>query len=212
MTKKFTGKLAKHREPRIWPSVGATLILDEEAKSKAIAKCDSEFKKMSMDCYLEDFKNLLLLCDHYGIERPTKADETGASHVYMLSRLSIKLAEELKIPAFTEKYKRGRKNKWTDYNMALLIASVSEKVEAKKSQNKEENEEKLISWACELLSKQDPWKNFLSVGEETIKSDALRKKYYEAKKSKISKALGEALSIGARAEKDLFKSILKETL
>ena len=212
LSNKFTGELAKNRQPRKWPMVGATLLLDEDSKKEAIAKCNAEYKKKSMEYFLEDYQKLLLLCEHYGIEQANIKDKTGASHIYMLAQLSIALAEELKVPAFTEKKRRGPKEKWTEFTMALLIAAVKEKVEDKKSQNKEEDEEKLISSACKTLSGQEPWKNFLSVGEETLSSDALRHKYYEAKKLKLSNFLGENLAIAANFKKDLFKSILNKHL
>ncbi len=95
----YNGKLAENRRILPKPQIGATFLLDEEAK--ATAKYSSDYNKMYMDYCIEDFNNLFLLCDHYGIERATK-DETGASYILMFSRLSIKLAEELKVPAFTE--------------------------------------------------------------------------------------------------------------
>ena len=210
MSNKFTGELAKNRQPRKWPKVGATLLLDEDSKKEAIAKCNAEYKKKFMEYFLEDYQKLFLLCEHYGIEQANIKDKTGASHIYMLAQLSIALAEELRVPAFTEKKRRGPKEKWTEYNMGLLIASVDKKVKAKQAEGKKEDEEKLVSWACKNLATKEPWKSFISEAIESKQGDALRVKYYKARKSKISKVIGEAMIIGTRIDEDLWDSLLKE--
>jgi len=204
MATKFTGKLAEYRKPRVFPRLGATFFLDEEAKTKAMAKCKSEFDQMYRDCFFEDINNVLLLCDHYGI----KKDITP----YTFIKLSITLAEELKIPAFIEKKKKGRKEKWTEYNLALLIASVDEKIASRQHENKQSNMKGRVSWACSILVSKEPWKSFISENETSKQGETLRVKYYEAKRSKISLVLGEVIASVAKKEKDLFESLLKNTL
>ena len=81
-----------------------------EAKTKAIAKCNSDIRKMHGDYFCEDFLNLYLLCDHYGIKRPTKGSPDTDS-MFMFIQLSIRLAEELEVPAFTEEKKKDQKQK-----------------------------------------------------------------------------------------------------
>lgn len=210
MSNKFTGELAKNHQPRKWPKVGATLLLDEDSKKEAIAKCNAEYKKKFMEYFLEDYQKLFLLCEHYGIEQANIKDKTGASHIYMLAQLSIALAEELKVPAFTEKKRRGPKEKWTEYNMGLLIASVDKKVKAKQAEGKKEDEKKLVSWACKKLATKEPWKSFILKETLSKEGEALRVKYYKAKKSKVSKFIGEAMISGTRIDEDLSDSLLKK--
>ncbi len=210
MSNKFTGKLAKNRQPRKWPKVGATLLLDEDSKKEATDKCNAEYKKKFMEYFLEDYQKLLLLCEHYGIEKANIKDKIGASHIYMLAQLSIALAEESKVPAFTEKKRRGPKEKWTEYNMGLLIASVDKKVKAKQAEGKKEDEKKSVSWACKNLATKEPWKSFISGAIESEQGDVLRVKYYKAKKSKISKFIGEAMIIDTSIDEDLWNSLLKK--
>jgi len=118
----------------------------------------------------------------------------------------------LKVLAFTEKKRKGPREKWTELNMGLLIASVDKEVKAKQAEGKKEDEKKLVSWACKKLATKEPWKSFISGAIGFKDGEALRVKYYKAKKSKISKFIGEVMIIGTRIDHDLWESFLKENV
>ena len=115
----------------------------------------------------EDVANLLLLIDHYGIEE--------SDLMLALVKLSIALAKDLGVPAFTELKKRGRSKKWDEYARGILVADVERIMELY---------EQTVSWATNHLAQKEPWKTFVEENEGALDSDpgeVLRQIYYGAK-------------------------------
>lgn len=153
----FKGRLTESMPPRRFG-----LLMNEE-----------EMRKKSAEWHKEDMKNLLLLCDHYGIK------EKENDLLIAFFKLSLALAKELAVPAFVEQKPRGRKKKWTEFNKAILVAEVERVMEPN-------NPQYGVSWATAQLAKKEPWRSFVGSNEEALGSDpseVLRQIYYESKET-----------------------------
>jgi hypothetical protein len=127
----------------------------------------------------EDMEKLLLLCDHYEIERgPT-----------MFAELALSLAEEY-VPAFRE-YKAHRPTKWTDLNKGALVVEIERRVTNDPTRG--------VKWAAAQVAKEEPWRSFLEVreGEETYPDpgEALRKVYYGFRGNKWAMVMRDAFKL-----------------
>ena len=110
----------------------------------------------------EKFQKLLLLCDHFEIDR---------NDPQLWFRLSLALALE-HVRGFKEIRKPGAKQKWTPFKKLELKIAVDRKIkEAGKNRGKN------VTWACSVLAKQEPWKALLA--KDTKPVEALRHIYYE---------------------------------
>jgi len=92
----------------------------------------------------------------------------------MWLHLALKLAQLL-YPEKIIKAKAGRKLKWTDEIRLILYLEVKKLVVRG-------DKAKGISYACNVLSKNEPWISLLS--KDADKKHALRAQYYEAKELK----------------------------
>lgn len=115
----------------------------------------------------EDYAKLLLLCKQYGIERGEP----------MFFQLSLALAREI----YPEPKKRGRKSKWTDLNKGALVVEVERLVNA-------DNPAHGVAWACNQLSRREPWKSFIEVKSGDASSpdsaEALRHIYFDFRENR----------------------------
>jgi hypothetical protein len=152
--RKYKGKLAKKIDARIVGLLDSEEIID--AKLQAWEG--------------EDWEKILLLCEELNV----------ATDDHMWPNLVIALAREY-VPGFQTKTRPGRKTKWTDSRIGLLVVEterLSRMLEC------------TIEVAADELAKRKPWCDFLEIKEkgplaETTHDpgEALRKKYYESKNS-----------------------------
>jgi hypothetical protein len=187
VTKKkiFQGKLAQPMVPR---RIGLLMSEDEGAEQ------EKEWRD-------KDVKNLLLLCDHYGIDKNNLLSA--------FTDLSIALAKELKIPAFTKFKKRGRKEKWDEFTRSVLVADVERTVMPGNDYG--------VSWAAKELAKKEPWKTFIEEKEGTLGSDpgeVLRQIYYDSVNMKLAAIARKACKYHLEIEKSVqnWECFLKESV
>lgn len=128
----------------------------------AALKDDGSLSDITKKHVEEDYNKLLLLCKQYGIKQ-------GES---MFFQLSLALAREI----YPEPKKRGRKSKWTDLNKGALVVEVERLVVPN-------NNSRSVAWACNQLSKREPWKSFIEVKRDDTSSpdpaEALRQIYFD---------------------------------
>lgn len=115
----------------------------------------------------EDSAKLQLLCQHYGIQ----------SSPIMFYELALALAREL----YPEPKKLGRKLKWTALNKGALVVEIERLVRPNDPAHG-------VEWACNQLSKREPWASFLEAKEGgTLGPDpaeALRQIYFDFRSDK----------------------------
>lgn len=110
----------------------------------------------------EKLKKLLLLCDHYEIER---------NHPRQWFLLALALAEQ-HVRGLQERRKPGAKQKWTRVKKWELKEAVDRKIA-----DKGRTPGTSVTWACGVLAKQDAWRTLL--GKNTKPAEALRHIYIE---------------------------------
>jgi len=183
--KKFHGKLAKPIAPRIL----GLLMNDDEINEKL-----KEWER-------EDFENLLLLCDHYGIKE--------SNPMFAFANLSIALAKDLRVPAFTESKKRGRREKWDEFTRGILVAEVERTIKPGNDYG--------VSWATKELAKKEPWKSFIKEKGGSLDSDpseVLRQIYYNSVNIKFAKVARKACMYYVEIEKSVqdWENFIKESV
>lgn len=157
---------------------------------KAIHKKWRDGEKVNF--YKQSQEKILLLMDHYGIDRE-------AERKWEL--LSMSLALEY-VPGFQIKHmeaKRGPKTKWNLMRHAKLYCAVMMKNSERKQKHytTENNKE-----ACRLLARMDYWKEW---GD----SDALYDNFLIAKKFEFVKEIDRAHSESSKSGEDFYSTFFE---
>lgn len=160
MALKFTGALNKHMKPR---RLG--LLMSE-----------AEIQEKNSEEFEEDMKNLVLLCEHFKIPK-------GPNQIFSLL---LALARET-VPAFREKEKEGRPQKWDEVALGYLAVEVERLTSTGST----------LEDAVKSLSIRKPWVSFLEKwdGAKSFGPDpaaALKTAYRKAKKNRMTKIFREA--------------------
>lgn len=152
MALKFEGALNKHREPRIL----GLLMSDDDIQEHCVKWVE------------EDNKNLLVLCEHFGIPK-------GPDQFYFLA---LALAREM-VPCFQEKAKEGRPRKWNDYALGVLAVEIERITSTGVT----------LDNAAKALATRKPWNSFLekwdygnSFSLGAAPDEAIKTAYKSAKK------------------------------
>lgn len=140
---------------------------------------DSEIQKRELaKDRIADIERLNQLCVERGIpDNPLK-----------FTSLALQLARE----AYPEGKLKGRKGKWNELIRGALVVEVERLTS--------ENPAHSVSWACQVLSKREPWQSFLETrnGPSTIGSDpteALRKAYVKSKHQRGTLVMRDAYAL-----------------
>lgn len=146
------------------------LLVAELAKS-------GDTEKIAREQFDRSFFGLVMLAQHYEIPiRPN-----------VFSDLALALAREL----FPEPKKTGRRQKWHNLNMGVLVVEIERLVDR-------DDPAHGINWASKQLAKREVWRAFLDRKDtpETIPDpgEALRKAYFKFKDHKWANIVREAFA------------------
>ena len=139
----------------------------EEARNPPLLASDDDLRDLAEKYSAEDMRKMFLLCEHYGIK----------DGPHMFYSLALVLAREI----YPEPKKRGRKSKWTALNKGALVVEVERHIRPNDPTHG-------VEWACNLLSKREPWASFIQAKESgTLGPDpaeSLRKIYFDFRNDK----------------------------
>lgn len=124
----------------------------------------------------EDADKIAFLCQELGI--PPDG--------LMVYRLALALAYRL----YPEPKKPGRRIKWTELQTSALVVEVERRVRPDDSTHG-------VRWACEQLSRQEPWRSFLQVAGKTgtDPTEVLRQRYFRHRKDNWANVMRRAYAI-----------------
>lgn len=147
----------------------------EESRRVGLLMDGAAIQQLVAEWVSEDHAKLVMLCQKYGIgEGPA-----------MFYQLALALARQL----YPEPKKRGRKSKWTALNKGALVVEVERVAQP-------EDPAHGVEWACQQLSKRQPWALFLETKEGGASSpdpaEALRKIYFDFRNDKWAAVMRKA--------------------
>ncbi len=99
----------------------------------------------------------------------------------------------------------GRRKRWTPWLRAVLVVSV-DRLRKKKSATSS------IEWACQVLSKQEPWASFLKGGGRGVDpAEALRKQYFEFKDDEFAELMARTAANSESAWDEIVMNAVNES-
>lgn len=140
---------------------------------------ENEFKERVSASWLSEDEKKKVKAEFYMAEtlalfQVSQILEVDFSRPLPLLELAMKLARK----AYPPSKRRGRPQKWSTVNASALVFDVEELVDP-------QDQNKGVGWACEVLSKREPWCGILSdrTGGNLLPdpAEALRKVYYQFK-------------------------------
>ena len=148
--KPYTGELAKPLKEIQLETAGLLPSAEEWA---------AHTKKMRD----EEVPKILLLLDHFEIDRANPRALGMLAYVLALTH----------VPGLQRIRPAGARKTWSDYELAELKIAVDDLLTKQNSENN-----KSITWACETLAKQEPWKSRIKKSKNP--GEVLRRAYYKA--------------------------------
>ena len=148
--KPYTGELAKPLKEIQVESTGLRPTAEQMA---------AHLKKMRD----EEVPKILLLLDHYEIDRANPLALAMLAYCLALAH----------VPGLKRIRPAGARKTWSDYELAELKIAVDDLLTTKNIENK-----KSITWGCETLAKQEPWKS--RIKNSMNPGEVLRRAYYKA--------------------------------